>query len=93
MENENAKKKITMKDRILQWLKDYGTITSWEAIQQLGCTRLSEYIRQLRQEHNITDVWLERVNRYGEPIKYKQYILEETDENGLPYGYSCDLPF
>lgn len=27
-----------MKDRILRHLQDYGSITSWEAIQEYGCT-------------------------------------------------------
>lgn len=79
-------KKFTMKDRIIKYLEDYGSITSWEAIQELGCTRLSEYIRQLRLEYDIEDKWLLRRNRYGEPVKYKQYILS----NHIP---NLDLPF
>lgn len=33
-----------MLDRILRHLDDYGSITSWEAIKEYGCTRLSQYI-------------------------------------------------
>jgi len=65
-----------MKNRVLRYLQDFGSITTWEAIQELGCTRLSEYIRQLRQEYNITDEIIPFVNRYGEKSHYKKYILE-----------------
>ena len=53
-------KKLTMKDRVLRQMKDTGNITTWEAIQVLGCTRLSEYIRQLRENgYDVRDKWLE----------------------------------
>lgn len=74
-------KKTTMKDRILNWLMDFGTITTWDAIQHLGCTRLSEYIRQLRLEYEIDDEWLVAKNRYGEDVKYKKYILKNHSPN------------
>lgn len=70
------KKVITMKDRILRHIEDTGSITSWEAIQQLGCTRLSEYIRQLREDGvDIDDKWVGKKNRYGENVKYKEYYI------------------
>lgn len=69
---------MKMKDRIHRWLNDHGTITTWEAIQELGCTRLSEYIRQLRAEMTIGERWVTTKNRYGESVKYKVYILQET---------------
>ncbi|MBQ6447111.1 MAG: hypothetical protein IJJ10_06565 [Bacillus sp. (in: Bacteria)] len=42
---------------------------------ELGCTRLSEYIRQLRLEYTIKDEWVETINRYGEKVHYKKYYL------------------
>lgn len=73
------KKEITMKDRVFRYLQDNGSITTWEAIQQLGCTRLSEYIRQLRTEGvPVDDKWLERKNRYGENIKFKSYFISHS---------------
>lgn len=64
-----------MRERILRHLLDYGTITTWEAIQEYGCTRLSEYIRQLRQQYSIANNWVEDKNRYGEKVKYVRYVL------------------
>lgn len=66
-----------MEDRILNHLKAYGCITSWEAIEEYGCTRLSHYIWVLRKEnYDIKDEWICTTNRFGEKIKYKKYILE-----------------
>lgn len=67
-----------MKERILRLLKEQGSITTWEAFTELGCTRLSEYIRQLRAEYDIKDEWLYSVNRYGEKVQYKRYWLNEN---------------
>lgn len=70
------KKRITMEDRILKHLQDNGSITSWEAIKEYGCTRLSHYIWSLRkQEYNITDKDVKDTNRYGDTVHYKRYYL------------------
>ena len=64
-----------MEERILKHLQDHGSITSWEAIQLYGCTRLSHYIWSLRkQNYNITDERILFVNKYGEKSHYKKYI-------------------
>ncbi len=70
--------KKTMKDRVLEYLKKYGTITSWEAYSNLGCTHLSEYIRQLRaDEYFIVSVPTRSKNRYGEISNYSTYTLKK----------------
>ena len=66
-----------MKQRVLNYIKDFGSITTFEAFTELGCTRLSEYIRQLRIEYNILDEWINSINRYGEKVQYKKYWLGE----------------
>lgn len=70
-------KRKTMKDRVLDYIRNFGSITTWEACIQLGCTRLSEYIRQLRLEYEIKDEWLSNVNRYGEKVEFKRYYIDE----------------
>lgn len=60
------------KDRVLDHLKEQGTITSWEAIQNYGITRLSEYIRQLRLDgYMIASNRTENINRYGDKVRYE----------------------
>lgn len=68
-----------MRERILNYIKDFGSITTFEAFTELGCTRLSEYIRQLRLEYKILDKWIASTNRYGEKVQFKKYWLEEGD--------------
>lgn len=68
---------MKMETRILKHLEQHGSITSWEAIKEYGCTRLSQYILLLRKRNlNITDTWEHTKNRYGQSVKYKKYILE-----------------
>lgn len=66
-----------MKDRILNHLNKYGSITSWEAIQEYNCTRLGHYIYLLRRKdnYNITDEVIKGTNRYGDATHYKKYYL------------------
>ena len=68
---------MTQKERILRHLKDYGSITTWEAITEYGCTRLGHYIYLLRRKenYNITDEIIKGTNRYGEHTHYKKYYL------------------
>ena len=65
-----------MRERILKYMRDFGSITTYDAFVDLGCTRLSEYIRQLRMQYNIKDKWIKAKNRYGENVQYKKYWIE-----------------
>lgn len=66
-----------MKNRVLEYIQRFGSINTFQAFMDLGCTRLSEYIRQLRLEYNIQDEWINGINRFGEKIKYKNYYIKE----------------
>lgn len=68
-----------MRERVLKYIRDFGSITTFEAFTELGCTRLSEYIRQLRLEYDIQDTWIETINRYGEKVQFKRYWLKEEN--------------
>jgi hypothetical protein len=73
--------KETHYDRILRHLKDFGSITSWEAIEEYGCTRLSAIIYMLRQVgYIITSETISRKNRYGKTVHFAKYILVGEDE-------------
>ncbi len=54
-----------------------GSITTKEAFEDLGCSRLSEYIRQLKATYVIEDEWLRSTNRFGENVRFKKYTLSE----------------
>lgn len=74
-------KKMTMKERILKYMKDFGSITTFQAFTDLGCTRLSEYIRQLREEYYVADKWEVSTNRYGDKVQFKKYWIEYKYDN------------
>jgi hypothetical protein len=66
---------------ILNHLQEFGNITSWEAIKEYGCTRLSAVIWNLRHKYNldITDEWVDFKDRYGQSSQFKKYILNKED--------------
>ena len=72
-----------MKNRILNYMLEFGSITTKQAFEDLGCTRLSEYIRQLRIDMKIDDEVLTGINRYGEKVFWKRYFIRKDDNNGI----------
>lgn len=71
---------MSMKERIRKYMEDFGSITTREAFIELGCSRLSEYIRQLRLETDVVGEWQTGVNRYGEKVEYKKYYFADRKE-------------
>lgn len=64
-----------MRNKVLEYLQNNNSITTFEAFTELGCTRLAEYIRQLRLEYNIRGEWITTTNRHGKKVRYKKYWL------------------
>lgn len=64
-----------MRERVLKYMQDFGSISTFQAFTDLGTTRLSAYIYLLRKDYQIDDEWISTKNRYGESVKYKKYIL------------------
>lgn len=68
-----------MRERIISYMREFGSITTYNAFIDLGCSRLSEYIRQIKYEYKVGSEWIHTTNRYGEPVKYKRYWLVEEE--------------
>ena len=67
---------MTQNERIIRHLKDYGSITSLEAINEYGILRLASRICDLKaMGYDIKSESARSVNRYGEPIRYARYSL------------------
>ena len=68
-----------MLELLIGHLKKHGNITSWEAITEYGCTRLSHYIWIMRTRlgMNIESEVIIAKNRFGKPTHYCKYILKE----------------
>ena len=67
---------MTQCERILQHMKDFGTITSWEAMQEYGIMRLASRINDLRNMGvDIKREMITQKNRYGESVSFARYSL------------------
>lgn len=68
--------RVGAKQRVIDYINKYGSITTFQAFQDLGITRLSEYIRQIREERKVLDETITTKNRYGEKVWYKKFYFE-----------------
>ena len=67
---------MTQAERIIDYMKKNGTITSKEAFNELGITKLSTRISEMRQVgKRIYGVTEHGKNRYGEKTHYTVYAL------------------
>lgn len=74
------------KTRTLSWLREKGSITSLEAFQHLGNTRLSATIFLLRRDgHNIVSHDVQVPTRFGDMATVTEYRYGGTalHKNGL----------
>ena len=73
--------KATQCEKILRHLKDFGSITSQEAMQEYGIMRLASRINDLRKQGvAIQAETTTGKNRYGETTHYAVYRLAEVVE-------------
>lgn len=67
---------MTQTERVLQYLKDFGSITPLQALSDLGVMRLWARIWDLRQAgYPITRRMVGSKNRYGESVSFAEYRL------------------
>lgn len=66
---------------ILNYIKKFKSITPYEAFKDLGITKLSTRISELRLAgYDIPDEWVDDVNRFGESVRYKRYFLKRRKD-------------
>lgn len=64
------------KIQVLSYIEENKGITSLEAINKLGNTRLSGTIYDLRKEgFEFATEWIKVNNRFGELVRVKRYFL------------------
>lgn len=73
-----AKVKVTQRDRVLQYIKDFGSINSWQAYADLGVTQLATRIWELKDRgYSFEKKRINTKNRYGGNSHYDEYRLRE----------------
>ena len=71
-----ARKEVTQRDRVLQYIRDFGYITSWDAYKELGISQLGARIFELKERgYAFEKTRIETKNRYGEKTHYDEYRL------------------
>ena len=69
--------KVKQTEKVLRYIEEFGSITSLQAMTDLGVMRLASRITDLKQSgYDIQSRFIYGENRYGEPIKFKEYYIE-----------------
>ena len=73
-------RKPTQRDRVLDYIRRFGSITSWQAYSDLGITQLAARLFELKEQgYEFTKKRIETVNRLGEKTHYDEYRLADCE--------------
>lgn len=71
--------KPTQNQKIIEYIREFGSITQRDAFEDLGVMRLASRISDLRRLGYPIESETETVkNRYGEPCRIKRYSINEA---------------
>lgn len=74
--------KMTQCEKIIDYIKRYGSITTWDAFKDLGITRLASRIHDLTEKGYEFDRKIEKTkNRDYETVTYTRYSFKEERED------------
>ena len=76
-----GRKIMSQKERVLDYINKFGSITPKEAFEDLGAYRLSAIIYDLKYKdgYNIKTEMVIGKNRFGETTHYAKYSFVEQD--------------
>lgn len=70
---------MTQCERILKYMRDFGSINPMQAMKDLGVMRLAARVADLKKAgHKITRRTVTGRNRYDEKVIFAEYRLEEN---------------
>lgn len=73
--------KVTQCQRILDYMDQFGSISTLEAFKDLGVARLASRIHDLKSMgYNIASETRSSKNRFGEDTHFKVYRLAEEEK-------------
>lgn len=71
-------KKVTQRERVLQYIREHGFITSMDAFNKLGCTQVATRILELKgMGYRFRKERIYTKNMYGDDTHYDKYFLIE----------------
>lgn len=66
--------KETQNQMIIRYLEEFGSLSAWEAMRDLGVMRLASRIHEIRKSGIAINGEMHQTrNRYGEKIRYMIY--------------------
>lgn len=70
---------MTQKERVIQYINTFGSISPMEAFMDLGITKLATVISDMRLKDHMTvyQDFEASKNRFGEPVHYMRYWLDQ----------------
>ena len=78
--------KITQRQRVINYIRKFGSITSKEAYNDLGITKLAKRIKELKEQgYEFKTEWERGENRYKEPVSFKKYYLADMVAENMNY--------
>ena len=72
---------MNQRDMVIDYIKNFGSITSYEAYIDLGITQLATRIKELKEQgYGFETEWITKKNRYGKNVSFKKYKLEAIND-------------
>ena len=70
---------MTQRELIIQYIRDFGSITSFQAYADLGVTQLATRVSELKNRGYVFKTELQTgKNRYGKPTHFVKYYLVDN---------------
>lgn len=77
----------TQCEEILDYINKFGSITTLEAVTELGCLRLASRVNDLKKAgYNIEGKFETHINKNGEKKRYVRYSVKQggnDNEQGI----------
>lgn len=73
---------MTQTEKVYLYMKNNGSISSWEAFRDLHITRLSARIFELDKKYTIMRETVTKKDSYGNTQTFTRYSLAKEEENG-----------
>lgn len=72
---------MTQCDRIIEYIKMFGSISPLEAFRDLGITKLATRISEMRKTGMVFEQeYMKSKNRFGEDVYFMRYYLPKEKE-------------
>lgn len=82
-----SKKVLTQEQRVLNHMREHGSITRISAMLEVSVSNLTAVISDLRKKgYEIETIDVPSINRLGQKVSYAKYVLKENKEDGNEFS-------